>query len=440
MQINILSYILIICNIKLDFFLRNVISFIIINAEKETAMKAKKDKKKIFKKILIGLLITVAALAALTAIVNTVLYNLNMKRVNEYSAVVNPDAVLPVLEENGEYAFITDRELKIVTLTDVHIGGGWMSFSKDRMAFNTVASLVTCEKPDLVVITGDLAYPVPFQSGTFNNKLSAKLIIALMENLGVPYTVTFGNHDTESYSFFSRKTIGELYSDPSLEHSLFSVGPEDVDGVGNHVIHVKNTKGEFVQELVFIDSHSYTDGDIFGIFWKYDNVQQSQVDWYEQKIKAAQAVTPDVKSLVFLHIPLVEYRDAYYDYLENGCKDTENTKYVSGIIGEKDPYVYCGMHEDNLFEKILELGSTKAVFCGHDHLNNIVLNYKGVDLTYNYSIDYLAYIGISKKGDQRGCTVVTVNPDGSYEQVHENYYQDKYVSLYPKENVTFVNK
>ena len=73
------------------------------------------------------------------------------------------------------------------------------------------------------------------------------------------------------------------------------------------------------------------------------------------------------------------------------------------------------------------------MFCGHDHLNNIVLNYKGVDLTYNYSIDYLAYIGISKQGDQRGCTVVTVNPDGSYEQVHENYYQDKYVSLYPKE-------
>lgn len=104
-------------------------------------------------------MITVASLAALTAIVNTVLYNLNMKRVNEYSAVVNPDAVLPVLEDNGEYAFITDRELKIVTLTDVHIGGGWMSFNKDRMAFNTVASLVTCEKPDLVVITGDLAYP-----------------------------------------------------------------------------------------------------------------------------------------------------------------------------------------------------------------------------------------------------------------------------------------
>lgn len=396
--------------------------------------------KSVFKKIILGFFCLLFIIAAITAIVNTVLYNVNMNRVEEYSAVVNPDAVIPVLDENGEYEFVTDRELKVLTMTDIHIGGGWMSFRKDRMAINTVAAMVTAEKPDLVVLTGDLAYPVPFQAGTFNNMTSAKLVIALMERLGVPWTVTFGNHDTESYSYFNREKIGELYADKTLECCLFSVGPDDVDGIGNHVIHVRNSEGKPVQELVFIDSHSYTDGDIFGLFWKYDNVHQNQVDWYEQKIKAAQKLNPDVKSLVFLHIPLVEYRDAYNEYMNNGNNDTENVKYISGNIWEKDPYVYCGMHEDNLFEKIIELGSTKAVFCGHDHLNNMVLNYKGVDLTYNYSIDYLAYIGISEKGDQRGCTVITVNPDGSYEQVHESYYQDKYQPLYPKENVTFEYK
>lgn len=397
-------------------------------------------KKNIFKKILIVLAVVIVGVTVVTAIVNTVLFKLNLERIEEYSPVNNPDAIVPVADDSGEYTFTTDRELKILTLTDIHIGGGWMSFKKDRMAINTVAAMVTAEKPDLVVITGDIAYPVPFQSGTFNNKTSATLAIRLFEKLGVPWTVTFGNHDTESYSFFSREKIGDLYSDPALKKCLFSKGPDSVDGVGNYVIHVKNSTGIPVQELVFIDSHSYTDGDIFGIFWKYDNVHQNQVDWYESKIKDAQKLNPDVKSLIFMHIPLVEHRDAYNEYLANGNKDTENVKWVSGEIGEKDPYVYCGMHEDNLFEKIVELGSTKAVFVGHDHLNNMVLNYKGVDLTYNYSVDYLAYIGISEKGDQRGCTVVTVNPDGTYEQVHENYYQDKYQPLYPKENVTFVNK
>ncbi len=399
----------------------------------------KKNRKGIFKKIMIVFFAVAVSLTVLTAAVNLVLYNINLNRIENYSAVINPDAVKPVLDDNGEYTFITDRELKIVHLTDVHIGGGWMSFKKDQMSINAVAAMITAEKPDLVVVTGDIAYPVPFQAGTFNNKTSAKLFISLMEKLGVPWTVTFGNHDTESYSYFSREKIGNLYADESLEHCLFSMGTESVDGVGNHVIHVKNSHGVPVQELVMIDSHSYTDGDIFGIFWKYDNVHQNQVDWYEQKIKDAKKLNLDVKSLLFMHIPLVEFRDAYDEYRTNGEKDTENTKYVSGIIGEKDPYVYCGMHEDNLFEKVLELGSTQAIFCGHDHLNNIVLNYKGVDFTYGYSVDYLAYVGISKKGDQRGCIVINVNPDGSYTQSHENYYQDKYQPLYPKEEVTFVN-
>lgn len=397
-----------------------------------------KKKGKVKKAFLISGIIIVAFVILFVAI-NLILFKLNLNRIDEYSPVNNSEAVKPVLEANGEYAFVTDRDLKILDLTDIHIGGGWISFNKDRMAINTVAAMVTAEKPDLVVLTGDLAYPVPVQAGTFNNKTSAKLVISLMEKLGVPWTVTFGNHDTESYSFYNREKISKLYSDETLKHCLYSAGPEEVDGYGNHVIHVKNTQGKLVQELVFMDSHSYTDGDIFGLFWKYDNIHQNQVDWYEQKIKAAQKLNPDVKSLLFIHIPLVEYRDAYNEYLNNGNKDTENVKYISGVIGEKDPYVYCGMHEDNLFEKMLELGSTQAVFCGHDHLNNNVLNYKGVDLTYNYSVDYLAYIGISKKGDQRGCTVITVNTDGSYEQVHENYYQDKYQPLYPKEEVTFVN-
>lgn len=393
-------------------------------------------KKRKVKKVLLIILAVTAVVAAVTAIVNTVLYNANLKRISEYPPVVNENAVKPEKDENGVYSFTTDRELKIVDLTDIHIGGGWMSFKKDRMAFNAVAAMVTAEKPDLVVITGDLVYPVPFQAGTFNNKLSSKMIIALMEQLQVPWTVIFGNHDTESYSYFSREDVGAFYSDESLEYCLFSAGPEDVDGVGNYNIHVKNSQGKITQELIFIDSHSYTDGDIFGIFWKYDNVHQNQVDWYEERILEAKKNNPDVKSLVFLHIPLVEYRDAYTALTAGD----ESVKYISGNVYEKDPYVYCGMHEDNLFEKALELGSTQGFFCGHDHDNSIVMNYKGIDLTYAYSIDYLAYSGISKRGYQRGCTVITVNPDGTYEQSHENYYQEKYQPLYEKETVSMEKK
>ncbi len=42
------------------------------------------------------------------------------------------------------------------------------------------------------------------------------------------------------------------------------------------------------------------------------------------------------------------------------------------------------------FERAVEIGSTKGIFCGHDHYNNISLEYKGIRLTYAMSIDYLA--------------------------------------------------
>ena len=143
-----------------------------------------------------------------------------------------------------------------------------------------------------------------------------------------------------------------------------------------------------------------------------------------------------LKSLAFFHIPLTEQRDAWYEYMANGFKDTENVKYVYGKAGEGKKIIYCGMGEDDLFETMQELGSTKGLFFGHDHDNNFSIYYKGIRMTYGYSIDYLAYSGINKRGSQRGCTIITVPPDGTFDCKAENYYQEKYQSQYEKEQVT----
>lgn len=103
------------------------------------------------------------------------------------------------------------------------------------------------------------------------------------------------------------------------------------------------------------------------------------------------------------------------------------------INGEKS---YSGIYPEQMFETMLELGSTKATFCGHDHINNAILEYKGINLVYGMSIDYLAYTDLNDKGAQRGCTVIELGADGDLESISlENYYQDKYPSKYEKENV-----
>ncbi len=414
------------------------------NADQQTV---KKSKGKIFLKVLCVFLCVIVAFVGVTTLVSVFGDMATTKKTQSFETVVKDDTLVPEKDSNGNWTFTTDRQFKVLHLTDVHIGGGWLSLKKDSMAINAVAAMVTAEKPDLIVVTGDMAYPVPFQAGTFNNKSSAKIFASLMESLGVYWTVTMGNHDTEAYSYYSRDQIADFYENSGFKYCLFQKGPEDVDGAGNQVINIKNTKGEITQSLFMFDSHSYTDGDYFGIKWKYDNIHENQIKWYSDtldKLNAENTKTleangskkkSDIKSLAFFHIPMTEQKAAWDEYAANGYKDTENVKLMYGVAGETGKVVYCGTHEDNLFETMLEKGSTKGVFFGHDHENNISFDYKGIRLTYGMSVDYLAYPGIYKLGSQRGCTVIEIEPNGAFDCHAENYYQDKYVSLYDKEQV-----
>lgn len=407
---------------------------------KTKTKKTPKQRFKIFLKVLLIIVLVIALLCGILASVSAVGLKSNSNFIETIETVSFDNQLEPVLDDNGCYTFTTDDHFKVIQLTDVHIGGGFLSIKKDSMAINAVAAMITAEKPDLVVITGDIAYPVPFQAGTFNNKTSAELFAQLMEKLGVYWVPVFGNHDTEAYSYYSREKISEFYSQEKFSHCLFQSGPEDVDGYGNSIINVKNTKGEITQSLVMLDSHSYVDNDYFGIMWKYDTIHESQVKWYEDSLNKIKAENNDVmpKSLAFFHIAIPEYKTAWDEYRANDFNDTENVKYIYGKAGEKDYSVYTSEYNYGFFDKVKELGSTQGMFCGHDHLNNFSIDYKGVRLTYGYSIDYLAYTGIMKFGLQRGCTVIDIAPDGSFESHLENYYQDKYQTAKEKEQVDMV--
>ena len=402
-----------------------------------------RNGKKLALKILLGVLVALALFICVTAAVSVIGNSANTKKARSFTPVQYDAQLVPELDENGNYCITADRDVKILQLTDVHIGGGWMSLKKDAMALNAVAAMVTAEKPDLVIVTGDVGYPVPFQAGTFNNKASAKIFAALMEQLGVYWTLGFGNHDTELYSYFNREKMAKFYERDDLKYCIFRSGPADVDGYGNQVINVKDSRGLITQSLYVFDSHSYTGGDFLGILWKYDNIHANQIDWYRAQVAANdaanRAIDPaaaPVKSCAFFHIPLREYKDAWTAYVNNGFENTPDVTVHYGTAGETGKVVFCGIGEDDLFETFEELGSTQAVFCGHDHYNNFSLDYKGIRLTYGYSVDYLAYPGIYKKGAQRGCTVITLSPDGSFTCAGESYYQDKYRSEYAKEDVT----
>ncbi len=415
------------------------------------AQKSPKTKRK-FLKILSAILAIVVVFVGITTAITAIGLKANINKAHSFPSA-GCEQIKVENTPDGAWNIYSDDGLKVMQLTDIHLGGGWMSLKKDSMSMNAVAAMITAEKPDFVIVTGDIAYPVPFQAGTFNNKSGAKLFAELMETLGVYWTVSYGNHDTEAYSYFDREEITDFYA--QYPHCLMRKGAENVDGYGNQVFNIVKSNGIITRSLFTVDSHSYIDGDILGILWKYDNIHDNQIEWYKETItknnnhnrmKLFSSSNSDfakenptagnIRTSVFLHVPLMEYRDAYEEYVNAGYKDTANVIYKYGVAGESGQVIYHGLHEDGFFEAMQELYSTDTVFCGHDHLNNFSLNYKGIQLTYSPSVDYLAYSGISKLGTQRGCTVIEIGKNGEIEWTAENYYQDKYISHYEKEEVT----
>ena len=412
------------------------------------------------KKFLLVILIILLSIGGVLlgfAVANIINEQAMNKYIDSFAKVEIENQLVPELDEDGVPYFVTDGDFKVMHLTDVHICGGVLSIAEDKKAINAVAAMITAEKPDLVIVTGDISFAVPW-AGTINNRYAHNMFARLMENLGVYWTVTLGNHDSEGYNIHNRSAVGKMYEDDSLKHCLFSRGPAEIFGEGNHVINVKNSKGLITKSLIMMDSNAYTDEDPLGIMWIYDYIRDDQVEWYKgvvEKYSAENCAVYDslpeserpsnaedfltVKSMLFIHIPLVEVKDACDEYLANGSESTEDMTYIKGKIGEAEPYVLCSNERGKMFDAMLSLGSTKAVFYGHDHLNNLVMDYKGIILSYGYSIDYFAYSDIDGIGAQRGCSIITCSPDTSFEIIHENYYQDKYPSQYEKETVDMTN-
>ena len=101
--------------------------------------------------------------------------------------------------------------------------------------------------------------------------------------------------------------------------------------------------------------------------------------------------------MLFTHIPLPEFKEAYE--LITGEKEvTSNTPDYSIkedgnqiLFGARRETICHSGHNSGMFDKILSLGSTQAVVSGHDHVNDFILNYKGVRLGYCQSSGYSSY-------------------------------------------------
>ncbi len=260
-----------------------------------------------------------------------------------------------VLAQKPELKFNPDKKFKIVQFTDAHIKPGDPA---SDVVFETVAKVLDTEKPDLVVLTGDIVTGQPAQKGW-------DAITALIIQRKIPFATVLGNHDDEQ-----DLTRAQLAQQVEKKPFSLMVGKtENVSGYGNYVIPIRSAVGKSAAEnLYFMDSNAYTTIEGVGTYGWFKN---DQVQWFRDQSKKISKANDGktIPALAFFHIPLPEYNQAY--------RNEKNPPIGVRLENEASPTLNSGM-----FAAMLESGDVTGMFVGHDHINDYVSYLYGVALCY----------------------------------------------------------
>jgi len=393
---------------------------------KKVKSKAEQKRNKKRTVIISIVLAVVIFISSIPFIANAVTRAIHRNQLALFTPAVVESQITPGKEVDGNWAFVAARDFKIMQLSDLEIAAGFLSTMEDSSAFNAIETMISMETPDLLVVTGDLVHAAISKSGTANTMAALKIVANMIDSLEVYWTVTLGEDDEMGTA--SRKEVAEYLASEELEYCIFELGDESVDGYGNNIIKIKNVEGKIIQAIYSFDTHGKSD----------EAIKPSQIEWYKSSLEKLNEENKEhlkdgetTKTLAFMHKPLEEYKLGYEATKTQGA---DNIKLFYGHVKED---VGVSEKSDNLFETMLELKSTQGIFCGHDHLNTMSMEYEGIRLTYCGSIDYLDYDGIDTLGKQRNCTIIDVDLENStFDCRSENFYQDRYISYFEKGAVT----
>lgn len=309
-------------------------------------------------------IVVVAAILALVLIVAGVLFfPLNGKRhVEIWSAeqAFDMSKIQKLEKQPGE-------PFDILLLTDIQL---WTNPADNKRAFAQIKELVEKTKPDLMIAMGDNVSGV-------TSRFLINDVVKNLDSFEIPWAVVFGNHDNE-IPMTTLNWQGDKYEDS--KYCLFEKGPSNLYGCGNYVINITE-QGKSVQSLFLFDNGRYAeyeDGSNKEIYMGYE-----QIAWYEWNVKGiTESAGGIVPSMTFSHFAQPEFREAVEKYsVPTGQGEGYNIPKEYGF-GQGQYLPGAAPVKSGFFAKCKELGSTRYMFCGHDHENDASVTYDGITMTY----------------------------------------------------------
>lgn len=293
-------------------------------------------------------------------------------------------------KENG-------KDFVILNLSDPQMGDEeWAEGHANRNIIEyTVKELVKRVQPDLITVTGDVAWAEHY--------VSYENIASLLESTGTPWAPVWGNHDHQCGEAPLQKAAALLKEHPLC---LFEDG-DPAYGSGNYILTI-DEEDKPITALFMIDSHNSTEVEENGEKkWAYDKLWTNQLIWIGQQ--AADLKTQGYKdAAMLLHIPLYCFRPA------------AQILFPGGRGGECD----CGVQYEPVFSHPYDEGALAVihesdlithVLAGHDHSNNFMTDYDGVRLMFAAKTG----AGCYWKEKLNGGTVIKIGENGIKEVYHE---------------------
>ncbi len=275
-------------------------------------------------------------------------------------------------DENGNF--------RIMHVTDTHL-----EYSNVKESVMLIAQACDREKPDLIVLTGDIS----MNSDSSETLYCIDKLMSVFDKRNIPVAVTFGNHDSQES--FTREQLMEIYN--RFPCSISIDDKDALPGCGTYRVPVLGSKDDDLKfNLWIFDSGSYDDER------HYANVLEKQVAWYEDESKEIEKANgKKINGLVFQHIIVPEiyeglsrskswgiykyrhmYDDGYY-YFFNQNGDNH------GVLSETP---CCGYYNHGQFNKMVERGDILAMFTGHDHTNCFSVKVRGINICNSLSTRY----------------------------------------------------
>lgn len=274
--------------------------------------------------------------------------------------------------------FSSKGEFKIMQFTDIH-----QHSEVDLPTINLMSRLIDEENPDLVVITGDNIEGTACitEEGV---KKAIDSIARVMEDRKIPWAVTLGNHDCECQ--VGRKKQMEIYK--QYKFNLSQSYSMAFDKAGDYIILVKDSKGiSPIFNIYLLDSGDSTQA--------YINKQQ--VSWYKNTaLNLRRRYNKVIPAIMLFHIPLKQQFEAWQNRIDGERNE-----------GECIQSIDC-----KLLDELIEIKDVKAVFCGHDHINDYYGKFNDIILGYGRKTGFNNY---GKEGFKKGARIFIIREDNPEE-------------------------